>query len=347
MSTQRALQGEQPAGGAVGGGRGNIVFMLAIVLIVIAMFIASSSGRSPLDTIFINPLANLLILFNNIFFDDFGLAIILFTLFLRLLTLPLTVRQFQTTKAMQAIAPKQQEIQKKYKDPKRRQEEMLKLYRDIGFNPLGCLFPLVIQFGVFFALYRALIFTVGGTPESVVSLSQRLYPWSYLYEAIPLEQHFLIWNLGRPDSTLILPIMVGVTTYLQQKLMATPPTTPQQQQQMQMMNWMMPLFLVFITLNLPSGVSVYWVASGIFSIVSGYFVFGRRGINWRQVLLPFPPPAAGPSRPARPAPKPDAEAPSNREPVPASASTPSGPEAAPEKRSRHGRRRRRGKRKDR
>ena len=119
---------------------------------------------------------------------------------------------------MQAVQPAMQEIQKKYKDPKRRQEEMVKLYREHNINPLGCVMPFVIQIVVFIALYRALVFTVGGSPESLVGLSQRLYPIPFLQEAIPLNQHFLWMDLGQPDTTYILPLLVGVSTYVQQRL---------------------------------------------------------------------------------------------------------------------------------
>jgi YidC/Oxa1 family membrane protein insertase len=136
-----------------------------------------------------------------------------------------------------------QELQKKYKDPKRRQEEMMKLYREHGINPLGCAMPLIIQMIVFIALYRALVFVVGGSPESLVGLSQKLYDIPLLQSAIPLDQHFLWLNLGEPDSTYILPLMVGVSTYVQQKMSMTPNANPQMQQQQQMMAWMMPMML--------------------------------------------------------------------------------------------------------
>jgi YidC/Oxa1 family membrane protein insertase len=150
--------------------------------------------------------------------------------------------------------------------------------------------PLVIQFAVFFALYRSLVFVVGGSPESLIGLSQRMYPLGILQAQVPLEQHFLWLNLGVRDGTLILPLMVGLTTYVQQRMTITPNATPEQQQQQQMMTWMLPAMLTFFTLSLPSGVGVYWVASNIFQLFAGYFVYGRKILTWRQ-LLPFPLPA--------------------------------------------------------
>jgi YidC/Oxa1 family membrane protein insertase len=224
-----------------------------------------------------------------------------------------------------------QEIQKKYKDPKRRQEETLKLYRETGVNPLGCFMPMAIQMLVFFALYRALAFVVGGSPESLVGLSQRVYPWSYLTQSIPLEQSFLWLELGKPDKTYILPLMVGLSTFVQTRLSSTPATTPQQQQQQQMMTWMMPLMLVWITLALPSGVGVYWVISNLFQVFASYIVYGRR-MSLRALI-----PTAAATEPRRPRPKPQTDVQEEAE-----GPAPSGPLEA---RSAHGKRR--GKRKKR
>ncbi len=303
-----------------------------IIAAIVAAFVVLGPGHA-WNTLLMNPLINALLLLTNIVGGQFGLAIILFTVTLRIVTIPFTLRQLQSTRTMQAIQPRMQEIQKKYKDPKRRQQETMKLYRESGVNPLGCFMPMAIQMLVFIALYRALAFVVGGSPESLVGLSQRVYPWSYLTQSIPLEQSFLWLELGRPDRTYILPLVVGVSTYVQTRLAATPATTPQQQQQQQMMTWMMPLVLVWITLALPSGVGVYWVVSNIFSVFASYWVYGRR-LSWRTLL-----PTAAATEPKRPRPKAQTDI---QEQAEASAS----PEE-PQVRSRHGKRKRRGKRKNR
>jgi YidC/Oxa1 family membrane protein insertase len=267
--------------------------MFVIIGFMVLSVVVLGLGRA-WDTFFINPLINALVFLSVLTFGNFGLAIILFTLILRIATIPFTIRQLESTRAMQAAQPQMQEIQKKYKDPKRRQEEMMKLYREHGINPLGCAAPLFIQFVVFIALYRALVFVVGGSPESLVGLSQRLYDIPVLQQAIPLNQHFLWLNLGKPDTTFILPLLVGASTYIQQKMSMTPSASPQMQQQQAMMAWMMPLLLFFFTLNLPSGVGVYWVVSNVFSLFASYYVYGRRALNWRQILLPGPVPSATP-----------------------------------------------------
>ena len=267
--------------------RGVSLPLVIVVVALIAVLTMLALGRDPWTDIFINPLINALIFLNIVCQGQFGLAIILFTVLLRLATIPFTIRQLESTRAMQAVQPEMQEIQKKHKDPKKRQEEMMRLYRENGINPLGCIMPLVIQMVVFFALYRALVFTVGGSPESLIGLSQHLYPIDILQGQIPLNQHMLWLNLGQPDKTFLLPILVGISTYLQQRLSIQPNASAQQQQQQQMLTWMMPMMLMFITLNLPSGVGVYWVVSNIFSLFASYYVYGRRILNWRQ-LLPMP-----------------------------------------------------------
>jgi YidC/Oxa1 family membrane protein insertase len=248
------------------------------------------------DVAFLNPLSNALIVLNNVLFGNFGLAIIVFTLFMRLATMPLTLRQIHSTRAMTGLQPKIQEIQKKYKDPKRRQEETMKLYREAGVNPLGCLLPMLVQMPIWFALYGALRITVGGTPESVVDLSQRLYPWDYIESAVPLENRFLWMDLGQPDRSMLLALIVFVSTYVQQKLSTVPTTDPQRQAQAQMMNWMMPLIFAWFTLSVPSGLAVYWAVSNITAVVMYYFVYGPKNVSWRTF---FPAPAQAPAPAAR------------------------------------------------
>ncbi len=286
-----------PTATAPAGSRGNFVLFAIFAVAAVGIFLSFSAGLNPWDALFINPLINSLIFLDRLVLGQFGLAILLFTLLLRVATLPFTLRQLHSTRAMQTLQPRMQEIQKKYKDPKRRQEETMKLYREGGINPLGCIFPMAIQMVVFIALYRALVHLVGGSPESLIGLAERVYPWSFLTQSVPLDQHFLWLNLGRADSTFALPLLVGISTYVQQKLSVTPSTTPQQQQQQQMMAWMMPLLLVWITLSLPSGVGVYWVASNVFSLFASYYVYGRRAISWRQIFLPGPTPAPAARRP--------------------------------------------------
>ena len=313
---------------------------VAIVAAIVGAFIILGPSVA-WTTLLMNPIINSLLLLTNLVGGQFGIAIILFTLILRIVTIPFTLRQLQSTRAMQDVQPRMKEIQKKYKDPKRRQEETMKLYRESGVNPLGCFFPMAIQMLIFIALWRALASVVGGSPEGLVGLSERIYPWSYLSDAIPLELSFLWLQLGEADPIVIFPslvtplsLLVGISTYVQTRLSATPAAAPQQQQQQQMMTWMMPLMMMFITVSLPSGVGVYWVTSNLFQVAVSVPVYGRR-LTWRTLL-----PTSAAVEPEKPPPKIQKD--EEEEAEEAEAVTPS-PPVAREARSRHGKRR--GKRK--
>lgn len=238
------------------------------------------------NDVLINPMINGLIILSQILFDNFGLAIIAFTILVRASTMPLTLRGLHATRRMQALQPKVQELNKKYKDPKRRQEEMMKLYRSEGVNPLGCLGPQLIQMPIWFALYAVLTRTVGGTPERMMELAQRLYPWDIVQSAIPLSTQFMWLDLGRPDTVMV--VLVAATTWLQTKLSLSQTTmgSAQTAQTNQMMLWMMPIMFAWFTLSVPSGLAVYWTATNIIGIVMNYFVYGWNNRPWTDIFAP-------------------------------------------------------------
>jgi len=256
------------------------------------------------DLVLIDPMTNVLVLLATVFAGSFGIAIIVFTFIIRGLTFPLTIRQIRASRAMSAIQPRMQEIQKKYKDPRRRSEETMKLYREAGVNPAGCLLPMLIQFPIWIALYQTIRVVLGSTPESFIGLSQRLYPWSYVREALPLQNHFLWMNLAEPDTTFLIAILVGASTWVQQK-MTTPRNMGDERQQSMnnMMLWMMPLMFAWFTLTVPSGLAVYWAATNLIGITLQYFYMRPAGQTWREVFLPAP--SAAPAR--RPAPAPQSQ----------------------------------------
>ncbi|MCH7699494.1 MAG: membrane protein insertase YidC [Chloroflexi bacterium] len=231
------------------------------------------------------PMTNLLVLLARLSFGSFGIAIILFTIIIRLLTWPLTRQQLRASRAMQSTQPQIQAIQKKYSDPKRRSEETMKVYREAGFSPLGCIWPMLAQFPIMIALFQSIRFTLGSTPESLFGLSQRLYPLDFLRTAVPLDRQFLWMDMGQPDSTLIMAVLVGASTWVQQR-MTTPATAsadPSQQQMNNTMMFMMPLMFAFFTLQFPSGLALYWVATNVIGVVLQYFYQGRE-IDWQRIL---------------------------------------------------------------
>lgn len=237
------------------------------------------------NDLLINPMINGLIVLSRVLFNNVGLAIIALTLLVRGATLPLTLRQLSASRRMQAIQPKMQEIQKKYKDPKRRSEETMKLYKAEGVNPVGCLGPMIVQMPIFFALYAVLTRTVGGTPERVADLSALLYNWGYIQNAVPLPTGFLWLDLGRPDR--LMPVLVFITTWLQTKLSLTQTSamaSPQQTQTNQMMLWIMPVMFAWFTISVPSGLGLYWTVTNIIGIVMNYFVYGWRDRPWTDII---------------------------------------------------------------
>ena len=222
----------------------------------------------------VNPMTNALVVLSNVFFDNFGLGIIVFTIFIRAITYPLTLRQLRSTRALQEMQPRLQELQKKYKDPKRRQEEMMKLYREVGFNPLGCAVPFLVQIPIWIALFQVIRGTVGTSPEALLKLSERLYGWSFINEAVPLNSQFLFLDLG--SSSIPLALMVGIATFYQQKFSPRAPSRDERSASMaRTMLWMMPLLFGWFTLTVPSGRGLYWLVTSFFSILTTYLYNGR------------------------------------------------------------------------
>jgi YidC/Oxa1 family membrane protein insertase len=248
------------------------------------------------------PITNILVALTRVFGGNFGMAIIVFTIGMRLITWPLTASQYKQSKRMQEMQPKMQELQKKYKgkDPKKLQTEMMQVYREAGFNPFGCLLPMLVQMPIWIALYRVIIVAVGDAPENMVRLSQVLYPWEFVHAAVPFDSQLLLWDLAAQDTTLILPIVVGISMYVQQKLITPVPApgavvNPQQQQTQQMMLWMLPLMFGFFSLQVPSGLALYWAVSNIAGITLQYFYMGRK-VDWGNMLRLSPPQPAPAAR---------------------------------------------------
>ena len=170
------------------------------------------------NLIILNPVLNVLIALSDILSGSFGLAIIALTIVVRLVLWPLTKRQLDSTKAMQSMQPKIQELQKKYgKNKQKLQQEMMKLYKEAGVNPMGCIWPMLIQFPIWIALYQSIMKALATTPENLLDLAHHLYSWEVLSQAIPLNSQFLWLDLGQPDHTLILAIIVGGTMWGQRK----------------------------------------------------------------------------------------------------------------------------------
>jgi YidC/Oxa1 family membrane protein insertase len=232
--------------------------------------------------ILLNPMINFLVILNNVLFSSFGLAIIAFTIIIRLVTFPATLRQLHSTRAMQSIQPRIQEINKNFSDPKRRQQEVMAVYKESGVNPLGCLGPMVLQFPILIALYSAVRLALATSPEALERLSGHLYSWSYIQHAVPLQDHFIGMDLR--TGNLIMVVLVGVTTWAQTKTtVSNAPMDDKARAQQQMMAYMMPLMFAFFALNFPAGVSLYWVVNSLVGIGFNIAVYGLHIPPWVKI----------------------------------------------------------------
>jgi YidC/Oxa1 family membrane protein insertase len=309
------------------------------------------------DNLIITPFVNILMAIYYFIGQNFGLAIILFTIVVRLLTQPLTAKQIKSSQAMQDLQrnPKWIETQKKYKGEKEKlAQEQMKIYKELGISPFSSCLPLLIQLPIIIALYQTLRQAMASNPLDLFTLSKHIwanvsvqgliivgviillvvayfvikpriqkppkYSWLVLVAAIaaayfiititklgagvsfkgldisnliPINTQFLgMWDLAKRDSVPIfglgVPIMtiiVVITTYIQQKVMAPPANAPKDQssQMMGMMNIYMPLLMGWIALTLESGLALYFIVSNVVGIAQ-YAIMGK--VNWGN-LVPF------------------------------------------------------------
>ena len=238
------------------------------------------------SNVFIQPMINTLILLYSLAFSNFGIAIAIFTIVIRAAMMPLTVKQSKQMKAMSALQPKIKEIQSRFANDKQRQsKETMQLYKDQGVNPIGCLGPMFIQMPIWIGLYQAILKTVPTTPESLVGLSGNLYTWlPFVQEVIPINSAFLWLDLSSPDPLPVLPLLVGISMFLMQKMPTMPAADEKQASTNRMMLWMMPLMFGFFSMQFPSGLALYWVISNLVGIVIQGFITGWEPL---QNLLDF------------------------------------------------------------
>jgi len=176
---------------------------------------------------------------------NYGLAIILLTIGVKILFAPLTYKAYVSMKAMSKLQPKMMEIQKKYKDDKQKMNiEVMNLYKNEKVNPVGGCLPILLQMPVFISLFNI------------------------LYMTVELRQApFMLWitDLSTPDPFFVLPVLMGVSMFIQQKIQPTP-MDPRHAKIM----LMLPFFLTFIFLNFASGLVLYWVVNNVLTIAQQY-----------------------------------------------------------------------------
>lgn len=186
---------------------------------------------------------------------NYGIAIILFTVVIKLILFPLTATQVRSMKKMQEIQPKIKELQERYKkDPQKAQQKMMELYQQEKVNPFsGCL-PLLVQMPILFALFNSLrTFFDPIEHPAYVNLEHASFLW------VP--------NLGTPDPW-ILPVLVAFFTFVQSKISMG---NSQEQTQKTLM-YMMPLMMAFFSRSFPSGLALYWVMFNIMSSLEQFII---------------------------------------------------------------------------
>lgn len=199
------------------------------------------------DRYFVYPLSWSLDWFADLFWGEYGLAILAITIVIRTLILPLSLKQYKSSRAMQALQPEIKKIQEKYKNnPQKQQEETMKLFQMHGVNPLAGCFPLLIQMPVLFALFHA------------------------IYRNEEIRSHSFLWmQLGEADPYYILPLLAALATYVQQKMMAdqTPP-------QMRSLMIIFPILIFVMSMSFASALPLYWFYSNLYTLVQSYFMYG-------------------------------------------------------------------------
>ena len=199
---------------------------------------------------FFNVLSQPLFVVLNFFygyFKNYGVAIILLTVLIKILFWPLTHKSYSSMKAMQKLQPEMQKLRDRFKNDKERlNKEMMELYKTHRVNPLGGCLPMLVQIPVFFALYKVLL----------DSIALRHAP-------------FALWltDLSAKDPYYITPLLMGASMFVQQKM--TPTTADPMQAKIFMM---MPIIFTFLFLNFPSGLVIYWLVNNLLTIVQQYFI---------------------------------------------------------------------------
>lgn len=246
------------------------------------------------------PFTNVLVYIYSILGHNFGLAIIVFTLLVRLVTYPFNASQMKSAKAMQELQsnPKWKQIQEKYKGKENREklaQEQMKLYQELGINPFGACLPTVIQLPLIIAMYWAVTRALAATPLQLLDFARGL-SLPNAADLIPLNSHFLWMDLGQPERLYldflpvgipVLAIIVMVTSYIQTKMMTPANPGDQGAQMSRAMNLYMPILMAYISYIYSAGLALYFVTTNVLSIAQYYIT--RRPAAAAKTVVPAKP----------------------------------------------------------
>lgn len=180
---------------------------------------------------------------------NFGVAIILATIVIKIILLPLTLKQDKSMKSMKVLQPEIEKIKQQYQnDPKMMNQKTMELYQKHKVNPMGGCLPLLVQLPILWALFGVLRDTA----------------------TVPQDSTFLWMQLINPDPYYVLPVLNGVVSFLQQKVMGSSDNP-----QMKNMMYIFLLMMVFISYKMPAGLQIYWLASSVSAVVQQYLIMKK------------------------------------------------------------------------
>jgi YidC/Oxa1 family membrane protein insertase len=193
------------------------------------------------------------------FTHNYGVAIILLTLLIKILFWPLTHKSYVSMQAMKKLQPKMAKIKEKYKDDKEKMnQEVMQLYRTYKVNTLGGCLPMVLQIPVFFALYRVLY-------SSIAMRHAPFFLW--INDLSAPDRLHVGFNIPYLGGLPVLTILMGVSMFLQQKM--SPTSVDPRQEKMMLM---MPVVFTVFFVNFPSGLVLYWLVNNVLSIGQQYYI---------------------------------------------------------------------------
>ncbi len=249
-------------------------------------------------------------IYNSIAFENYGLAIIIFTIIVRAAMFPLTLKQYKSTAEMQKVQPLMQELQRKYANDKQKlNEEMMKLYQEHKINPAGGCLPLVIQMPILLTLWQVITkplqFMLGFSQDQLTKLATEANVLKHPYAQIDTITYFIKngkggqvgnlnmffpnhngLNLGNIPTYhidqltaepmkiwLLLLVLLAVGTTFLTARMSMPKTTDKATNPMgNTMLYISPLMTLFFSFQFPAGLALYWIAGNIFAIGQQYYV---------------------------------------------------------------------------
>ena len=180
---------------------------------------------------------------------NFGVSIIIVTILIKIMLLPLTLKQDKSMKEMKKLQPELEKIKEKYANDKQMLNiKTMELYKEHKVNPLGGCLPLLLQLPILFALFGVLRNGI-----------------------IPKDSSFLWLKLSVPDPFYLLPVLNGAVSFFQQKLMGSADSNPQ----MKNMMYIFPIMMIMFSVKMPSGLQLYWLTSSILAVVQQYFIMKK------------------------------------------------------------------------